>query len=35
MMNNPTKDSILKTVEQKFRRGEIVLLVSLCNQEIV
>lgn len=27
-MNNPAKNSILKTVEQKFRLGEVVLVVS-------
>lgn len=31
-MSNPTKDSILKTVEQKFSRGAVVLLVRLRNR---
>lgn len=30
-MDNPTKNSILKTVEQKFRLGEVVLVVSFIN----
>lgn len=31
-MNDSTKNSILKTVEQKFRLGEVVLVVNPINQ---